>query len=61
VSVGEMRQGRESGCGRCSKGSWGVWAGDVAGVLGVRARWSTAVCRKGGADSGPHGAARGSK
>jgi hypothetical protein len=38
VSVGEMRQGRENGCGRCSKGSWSVWAGDVTGVLGVRAR-----------------------
>jgi hypothetical protein len=22
VDVGEMRQGSESGCGRCSKGSW---------------------------------------
>jgi hypothetical protein len=40
--------------GRCSKGSWGAWAGDVAGVFGVRARWSTVVC-------GLHGAARGSE
>jgi hypothetical protein len=36
VSLREMRQGRESGCGQCSNGSWGTWAGDVAGVLGVR-------------------------
>jgi hypothetical protein len=28
----------ESGCGRCSKRSWDAWAGDVAGLLGVRAR-----------------------
>jgi hypothetical protein len=31
VSLREMRQGRESGCGRCSKGSWGhgqaTWPG----------------------------------
>jgi hypothetical protein len=40
--------------GRCSKGSWGAWAGDVVGVFGVRARWSTVVC-------GLHGAARGSE
>jgi hypothetical protein len=38
VSVGEMRQERESGCGRGSKRSWGAWAGDVIGLLGVRAR-----------------------
>jgi hypothetical protein len=53
VGMGEMRQGRESGCGRCSKGSWGAWAGDVSGVLGLRARWSKAVCGKGKADRGP--------
>jgi hypothetical protein len=35
VSVGKMRQGRESGCGRGSKRIWGAWAGDVAGPLGV--------------------------
>jgi hypothetical protein len=45
-----MKQGRESGCARCSKGSWGAWVGDVAGVLGVRPRWSTAVRGEGGSD-----------
>jgi hypothetical protein len=50
VGLREMRQWRESECGRCSKGSWGAWAGDVAGVLGVRARWSTAVRGEGRAD-----------
>jgi hypothetical protein len=35
-----------------------VWAGDVVGDLGVRARWSTAVCGEGGADRAVHGAAR---
>jgi hypothetical protein len=53
VGVGEMRHGRESGCGRCSKGSWGAWASDVVGVLSVRACWSTAVCEEGKADRGP--------
>jgi hypothetical protein len=43
VSLREMRQGRECGCGRWSKERWGAWAGDVAGDLGVRARWSMAV------------------
>jgi hypothetical protein len=38
-----MRQGSECGCGRCSKETWGVWAGDVVGDLGVHARWSTVV------------------
>jgi hypothetical protein len=51
-----MGRGRECGCGRCSKRSWGAWAGDVAGDLGVRARvracWSTAGCGEGGADRG---------
>jgi hypothetical protein len=56
-----MRQGSESGCGRCSKGRWGAWAGNVAGVLGMRARWSTAVRGEGGSDRGVHGVARGSK
>jgi hypothetical protein len=28
---------------RCSKGTWGAWAGDMAGDLVVRVRWSTAV------------------
>jgi hypothetical protein len=50
--VGEMRRGRESGCGRGSKESWGAWAGDVATVVGVHARWSVAVHGKGGADRG---------
>jgi hypothetical protein len=45
VSLPEMRQGRECGCGRCSKGCWGAWAGDVAEDLGVQARWSMAVRR----------------
>jgi hypothetical protein len=31
----------------------GAWVGDMAGVLGVRARWSTAVCGEGGANRGP--------
>jgi hypothetical protein len=39
-----------SGCGRCSKGSCGAWAGDVARVLGVRACWSTMIRGEGGAD-----------
>jgi hypothetical protein len=38
--VGEMRQGRESGCQQGSKGSWGTLAGDMARVLGVRTRVS---------------------
>jgi hypothetical protein len=50
VSLREMRQGRESGCGRCSKKRWGTWAGDVAEVLGVRVRWSMAVRGEGRAD-----------
>jgi hypothetical protein len=37
---GEMRQGRESGCQQGSKGSWGMLAGDVAGVLDMRTRGS---------------------
>jgi hypothetical protein len=48
--VGEMRQGRESGCGRGSKGSWGTWSGDVAGVLGVRVCGSVVVHGEDGAD-----------
>jgi hypothetical protein len=32
----------------------------MAGVLGVRARWSTAVHGEGGSDWGSHGAERGS-
>jgi hypothetical protein len=50
VSLREMRQGSECGCGRCSKVSWVAWAGDVAGDLGVRAHWSMAVRREGGTD-----------
>jgi hypothetical protein len=50
VSLREMRQEREIGCGQCSKGSWGAWAGDVVGVLGVRAHWSTAAHEEGEAD-----------
>jgi|UPI000842B00C hypothetical protein len=50
VGLRGMRQGSECGCGRCSKGSWGAWAGDVGGDLGVHARWSTAVRGEGGAD-----------
>jgi hypothetical protein len=34
--AGEMRQRRESGCRRDSKGSWGTWVGDVVGLFGVR-------------------------
>jgi hypothetical protein len=30
----EMRQGRESECGRGSKENWGAWAGDVGGLHG---------------------------
>jgi hypothetical protein len=48
VSLHEMRQGSECGCGRCSKGYWGAWAGDVAEDLGMRARWSKAVRGEGG-------------
>jgi hypothetical protein len=50
ASLREMRQGRESGCGRCSQGSWGAWAVDVAGVLGMRARWSMTVRGEGRTD-----------
>jgi hypothetical protein len=50
VSLRETMQGRECGCGRCSKGSWGAWAGDVVRDLGVRACWSTAVSGEGRAD-----------
>jgi hypothetical protein len=49
---------RESGCGQCSKGSWGAWAGDVVGVLGVHARWCTTIHGEGGLIGWPHGAAR---
>jgi hypothetical protein len=48
--VGEMRQGRESECGRGSKGRWGTWVGDVASFLGVRAHGSLTVCGEDGAD-----------
>jgi hypothetical protein len=45
---------RESWCGRGSKGSWDAWEAYVAGVLGVCARWSTAVRGDGGDDrAGP--------
>jgi hypothetical protein len=33
----EMGRGSECGHGHCSERSWGAWAGDVAGDLGVRA------------------------
>jgi hypothetical protein len=46
----EMGQGSECGCGRCSKGSWGAWAGDVAEDVDVRVCWSTAVRGEGRAD-----------
>jgi hypothetical protein len=56
ASMGEMRQGRESGCGRGSKGSWArgqaMWP-----VFSVCAL-VRAICKEGGADRGPHGAAR---
>jgi hypothetical protein len=32
-----MGWGSECGCGRCSKGSWGAWVGDVAEHPGERA------------------------
>jgi hypothetical protein len=35
--------------GGAQKGA-GVWTGDMAGVLGVRARWSTVIRGEGGAD-----------
>jgi hypothetical protein len=44
---------------RCSKGSWGAWAGDVDGDLGVRARWSTVVHGEGELIGRSHGTARG--
>jgi hypothetical protein len=47
-----MGPGRESGCGRGSKRSWGTWASDVAGILGVRACGSAAVRWECGADRG---------
>jgi hypothetical protein len=54
ATLREMERGSECGCGRCSKRSWGAWAGDVAGDLDVRARvracWSTAGHGEGGAD-----------
>jgi hypothetical protein len=58
VSLREMRQGSERGCGRCSKGSYGVWEGDVAEDLGVRARWFTVVHGEAELTGRPHGAAR---
>jgi hypothetical protein len=36
---------------RCSKGSWGAWAGDVARDLSMHARWSMAVHGEGGPDT----------
>jgi hypothetical protein len=36
----------------------GAWAGDVAGVLCMLARWSMVVCGEGEADRGPHGTSR---
>jgi hypothetical protein len=58
----EMRQGSECGCGRCSKMSWGAWAGDVAGDLGVRAQvrvfWSTAGAGKAELTGRSHGTAK---
>jgi hypothetical protein len=50
VSLCEMRQESECGCGQCSKGAGSAWAGDVARDLGMRARWSTTVRWEGGAD-----------
>jgi hypothetical protein len=54
VSLREMGQGSECECGRCSKRSWGAWASDMAGDLGVRARvhacWSTTGREEGGVD-----------
>jgi hypothetical protein len=41
--VGEMGQGRESRCGRGSKGSLGTWPDDVAEVIDVRALESAVV------------------
>jgi hypothetical protein len=38
ASLRKMGWGSECGCGLCSKGSWGAWAGNVAWDLGVRAR-----------------------
>jgi hypothetical protein len=52
--MGEMRQGRESGCGQGSKGSRGTWAGDVAGFLHVCARGSAVVCEKMGLTGQAH-------
>jgi hypothetical protein len=60
-----MGRGSECRCERCSKRSWGAWAGDVARDLGVRAQvracWSTVGRGEGRAEltGGSHGAARG--
>jgi hypothetical protein len=55
---------RGSECGRCSKRSWGAWAGDVAGDLGVHARVHACCPRRGTGKAEltgrSHGAARGS-
>jgi hypothetical protein len=52
-----MGQGRESGCERGSKGSWGrgwaAWPGFLAYVC-----WSTSVHGEGRADRGSHDAVR---
>jgi hypothetical protein len=49
-----MRQGRESGCGQGSKGSWGTWGCDVAGLLDMHARAGSGGCGEDGADrAGP--------
>jgi hypothetical protein len=50
-------RGERAGVGGFQKGAR-AWAGDVSDVLGVRARWSTAVRGEGGADRGSHGVAR---
>jgi hypothetical protein len=44
-----MRQGREQ-VRAVLKRELGAWAGDMAGDLGVRARWSTTVHGEGGTD-----------
>jgi hypothetical protein len=58
VSLREMGQGRESGCGRCSKGSWGAWAGDVVRFLTCVRAGPQRFAGKAELTGRPHDAAR---
>jgi hypothetical protein len=59
ASLREMGWGSECGCGRCSKGSWGARAGDVARDLGVRATGPRRFVGKAKLTGRSHSAVRG--